>query len=360
MNAVEMTKRGTLAAIWCASVLLPGLGCLAAEGDVRAVEIFYGTDRGLLGADATGVRYGTSRGEVSYGVVNFELRNTAQNKEKRSGVAKIAATVVDPVPAKLLSTRHMRPNKFFATLRDPNRPGGPGELMLMVHGFKRDFETAAENAARLAYATGFQGRTILWSWPSQNSAAAYLTDRTSLRWSEDHLAGFVRGLVEKAGAHRLVLIAHSLGAQGLAFAMFEKIGAQAIRAWPLRANLVLLAPDIDLAIFQRDIVPGLVAANVPTTLYTSASDRAMIASTKVNGYPRVGDSSDQVYTFEGVETVDATRAYGSFLGHSYYRRSSKVTDDLHRLIVERQPASLRRGLVRVENEGATYWEFAAD
>lgn len=360
MNAVEMTKRGVLTAIWCASVLSPGVGCLAAESDVRAIEIFFGTDRGLLGADATGVRYGADRGEVSYGVASFELRKLTQSDESRSGVTKIAASAADPLRAKLLSTRHMRPNKFYATLRDPNRPGRPGELMLMVHGFKRNFETAAENAARLAHAAGFEGRTILWSWPSQNSAAAYLTDRTSLRWSEDHLADFVRGLVQKAGAHRLVLVAHSLGAQGLAFAMLDKIGAEAIRAWPLRANLVLLAPDIDLAIFRRDIAPGLVAANVPTTLYTSASDRAMIASTKVNGYPRVGDSSDRVYTFEGVETVDATRAYGSFLGHSYYRLSSKVADDLHLLIVERQPASLRQGLVRVEVDGATHWEFAAD
>lgn len=359
--SIESTSRPIIVAIWCASALLPGAGCLAAEsdaGDPRTIEIFYGTDRELLGADATGVRFGVERGKVSYGIVRFEMRSRASlDAEKRGEVAKIVAATNGAKEVQLILTRHMSPAKFFATLGDPDRSGRPDEIMLMVHGFKRDFDTAAKNAARLADITGFTGRVVLWSWPSQNNAAAYLTDRTSLRWSENHLAGFIQALVQETGVRRLVLVAHSLGAQGLSFALFEKIGAAAIRAWPVATSVVLLAPDIDLAIFRRDFVPGLIAANVPTTLYISASDRALIASSKVNGYPRVGDSSDGVHTFEGVETIDATRAFGSYLGHSYYRRSSTVADDLRALIVQRQPASLRPGLARVEINGAAYWEL---
>jgi esterase/lipase superfamily enzyme len=357
----ELIRKAIPVAIWCASALLPGYNCLAADsdtGDPHTIEIFYGTDRELLGADATGVRFGVERGKVSYGIVRFEMRSRASwGEEGRGEVAKIVAATNGAKEVQLILTRHMSPAKFFATLRDPDRSGRPDEIMLMVHGFKRDFDTAAENAARLASITGFPGRTVLWSWPSQDNPAAYLTDRTSLRWSENHLARFIQALVQETGMQQLVLVAHSLGAQGLSFALFEKIGAARIGAWPVKTNLVLLAPDIDLAIFRRDIVPGLVAANVPTTLYTSASDRALIASSKVNGYPRVGDSSDGVHTFEGVETVDATRAFGSYLGHSYYRRSSTVADDLRALIVQRQPASLRPGLARVEINGVTYWQL---
>jgi esterase/lipase superfamily enzyme len=333
----EPISRSIIVALGCASVLLSGSGCLAAEsdtGDPRTIEIFYGTDRELLGADATGVRFGVERGKVSYGIVRFEMRSRASWDEERGEAAKIVAATNGAKEVQLILTRHMSPA-----------------------GFKRDFDTAAENAARMADITGFTGRVVLWSWPSQNNAAAYLMDRTSLRWSENHLARFIQALVQESGVQRLVLVAHSLGAQGLSFALFEKIGAATIAAWPVAKHLVLLAPDIDLAIFRRDVVPGLVAAKVPTTLYTSASDRALIASTKVNGYPRVGDSSDGVHTFEGVETVDATRAFGSFLGHSYYRRSSTVADDLRALIVQRQPASLRPGLARVEINGVTYWQL---
>jgi len=356
----ESKRKALFVAIWCACTLLPGLDGLAADSDTgesRTIKIFYGTDRELLGADASGVLYGGGRGEMSYGLVSVELRTRESGLKQRDGVAMIAETATNSREARLTSTRHMRAGKFFATLRGVHRPARADEIMLMVHGFKRDFKTAAENAALLASITGFPGHTVLWSWPSQNNATAYLTDRTSLRWSENHLAGFIQALVKETGVQRLVLVAHSLGAQGLSSALFEKIGAATIGAWPVRTNLVLLAPDIDLAVFRRDIVPGLVTANVPTTLYTSASDRALIASTKVNGYPRVGDSSDGVHTFEGVETIDATRAFGSFLGHSYYRRSSTVADDLRRLIVEHKPASLRPGLTRIDVDSAVYWEL---
>ena len=118
---------------------------------------------------------------------------------------------------------------------------------------------------------------------------------------------------------------------------------------------MLLAPDIDLALFRRDLAPEIKAAGVPTTIYASANDWALITSSSVNGYPRAGDTSEGVPIFDGIDTIDASQVDGSGLGHSYYRRSLSVLDDLRQLIVARQPIAQRSGLTRKEQGDGVYW-----
>ena len=120
---------------------------------------------------------------------------------------------------------------------------------------------------------------------------------------------------------------------------------------------MLLAPDIDLGIFRRDIVPAINRVGIPTTIYASSEDLALQTSSTVNGYPRAGDSSDKVYTFPGIETIDATRVTQSFLGHSYYRRSFAVLDDLQLMIVRNKPISERPSLKRRRKSGRLYWKL---
>ena len=161
--------------------------------------------------------------------------------------------------------------------------------------------------------------------------------------------------MEVAGTTRLTLVAHSLGANGLTQALFTKIGVDRLNQWNVIDNLVLLAPDIDAAIFERDLVPAIEATQIPTTIYASATDWALITSSNVNGYPRAGDASEGVLTFNGVDTIDATQVATSGIGHSYYRRSLAVLDDLRQLIVGQTPIDQRPGLIRQENGKGLHW-----
>jgi len=327
------------------------LGTTVEPRESYLAQVFYGTDRALLESVDSVDRYGHKRGEVSYGLARLEVWPGATDAES-------AETSIDQATKILLiSTRPVPADEFFETLKSAALPGRRGEVFLFVHGFNRDFITSAQNSLQISDGIGFEGRTVFWSWPSRNSPSSYLTDRTSLRWSEKHLAQFITDLVEKGDTRRLTLVAHSLGAEGLTQALVEIIGVDQLARWHVIENLVLMAPDIDLAIFQRDIVPGLIAAGIPTTVYASAADWALITSTTVNGYPRAGDSSLGVFTFEGIDTIDATLARASFWGHSYYRRSFPVISDLRGLIVKHQPISTRPGLIRVEHDDSVYWEL---
>lgn len=327
------------------------LGTSVEPRESYSAQVFYGTDRALLEHEESVDRYGLERGEVSYGLASVEVWPDTVNADSIENSTDQATQTL------LKSTRPVPADEFFEALKNPALPGRRGEVFLFVHGFNRDFITTAENTMQISDGIGFQGRTVFWSWPSRNSSSSYLTDRTSLRWSEKHLARFITDLVEKADTRQLTLVAHSLGSEGLTQALVEIIGVEKLAGWNVIENLVLMAPDIDLAIFQRDIVPGLIAAGIPTTVYASAADWALITSTTVNGYPRAGDSSLGVFTFEGIDTIDATLARASFWGHSYYRRSFPVIGDLRGLIVKHQPISTRPGLIRVEHDDSVYWKL---
>lgn len=340
--------------------MLQGCASLVAETPseraIYPVQVLYATDRAPQESETGGADYGSKRGrKIHYGIATINVWPIEYEEEDSEGEAR--QILSQPVDTAFAQAQKLSREQFFQHLQDPAYAGQGERVMLFVHGFKRNFKAAAEHAALIAESIGFSGRMVLWSWPSLDNPAAYLTDRTTLLWSQKHLARFVTELAQRGKIERLVLVAHSLGAQALTHALFEEIGSDQLAAWNIIEQLVLLAPDIDLGIFRRDIVPAINQVGIPTTVYASATDLALITSSSLNGYPRAGDSSEKVYTFPGVDTIDATRVKQSFLGHSYYRRSYAVIDDLRLLIVDKQPIGQRPGLIQKRQKGNIYWKL---
>ena len=323
--------------------------------DTYPVQVYFGTDRAETTSDVPGLDFGPLRGGTSYGVVELEAYKATN--EDPSGETEQIEIVATPVETRFVQASSLNAEEFFTHLRGHDDTGVRGKILLFVHGFKRNFRTAAENVSLLTEGIGFDGRTVFWSWPSLDNPGGYLTDRTSLQWTQHHLARFIVDLVEKSDTRQLTLVAHSLGAEGLTQALVEIIGIEKLLEWGVIDNLVLLAPDIDLAIFRRDIAPALNQAGIPTTIYVSSTDFALITSSNVNGFTRVGDASEKVYSFSGIDTIDVTRVAKTGLRHSYYRRSPRVFEDLHRLIIQKQPADLRPGLKRSQKDGKVYWKI---
>ena len=340
--------------------LIHGCASIATEEpaprDIQPLQVFYASDRKPQKSDTGGADYGSKRGrQIHYGMATVNAWPIEYEEANSDG--EIRQLIGQPIATGFVRADELGRERFFQRLREPALAGKPGRIMLFVHGFKRNFRAAAEHAALIAEAIGFDGRTVFWTWPSLDSAAGYLTDRTSLMWSQKHLAQFITELVRLGETKQLVLLAHSLGTQGLTQALFEEIGAEQLAQWGIVERLVLLAPDIDLGMFRRDIVPAINRVGIPTTVYASSTDYALITSSRVNGYPRAGDSSEEVFTFQGIDTIDATQVTQSFLGHSYYRRSFAVIDDLHLMIVKNMPVHERPGLKRRIAKGGQYWKL---
>jgi esterase/lipase superfamily enzyme len=126
---------------------------------------------------------------------------------------------------------------------------------------------------------------------------------------------------------------------------------------PAVDEVILAAPDIDAEVFKRDIAPALAGTGRPITLYASSEDLALRASKTVHGYPRAGDSGRDLVVISGIETVDATTADTSFLGHSYIGSSRSVLSDMSYLIREGLRADRRHALDGVDSEHGRHWIF---
>jgi esterase/lipase superfamily enzyme len=93
------------------------------------------------------------------------------------------------------------------------------------------------------------------------------------------------------------------------------------------------------------------------TLYASSKDLALVASKKVHGYARAGDSGQGIIVVPGIETVDATQVDTSLLGHSYFADTQTVLADMFYLIRDGKRAGDRFGLRPVETQSGRHWEF---
>jgi len=93
------------------------------------------------------------------------------------------------------------------------------------------------------------------------------------------------------------------------------------------------------------------------TLYASSGDRALLASKAFHGYPRAGDSGEDLVIVPGVETVDASGTEGGVLGHSYFAEDRRIMEDIFGIVQTGQRADNRFGLQSVDTPKGRYWTF---
>jgi esterase/lipase superfamily enzyme len=240
----------------------------------------------------------------------------------------------------------------WAVAKSPGR-----KLMVFVHGYNVEFAEAARRVAQFATDLKFSGPVVLFSWPSQGDLTGYTVDETNAEWAQPHLVEVLNDLLDQSRAKKIYLIAHSMGARLLSRAYITltadrwMYGAGSVR------ELVLVAPDIDADLFRRDIAPRLAESGVHVTAYASSGDRALMASKAFHGYPRAGDSGDDLVIVPGVETVAATDTEGGLLGHSYFAEDRRIMEDIFALLQTGQRADNRFGLAPVDTEQGRYWTF---
>lgn len=222
------------------------------------------------------------------------------------------------------------------------------EALVFIHGFNVPFNDAAKRVAQLAYDLKFEGVPLLYSWPSAGQETAYLKDADTIIWTRAHLYQFLQTVVSDLGLQKVHLVAHSMGNRALLDVLASAEFETGDRSAGIH-QLVMAAPDVGAGIFKQ--LAERFSANVErATLYTSSKDLAIIASKKFNQTPRAGGTLTVV---DGVDTIDATAAKTSFLGHSYYGTS--ILDDLFDLIKHDLAPDNRFGLKK--NADPIYWKI---
>lgn len=327
------------------------------EEDYAVVRVLYATDRNHVADAKPAEAFGGARAALSYGYCEVSIPREHRLGELEAPSIWRLEFREDPARhVVLLSAVVLPKDDFFRALAARIAASEGGSAFLFVHGYNVSFAEAARRTAQISYDLAFDGAPVFYSWPSQGKTQAYTVDEQNIEWSQANLRGFLEDFFTRSQAQNVYLIAHSMGNRALTRAVAALMHDQPA----LRARLkevILTAPDIDAAVFSRDIAPALAAAGRPITLYASSQDLALRASKQVHGYPRAGDAGPGLIVVPGIETIDASQVDTSLLGHSYFAEASSVLSDIYYLIRDGERADRRFGLRRVEGTAGAHWEF---
>ena len=322
------------------------------------VEIMYGTDRNVSGDSEVKSFYGEERGEMNYGIARVAIRiDKSKSPFADYSIWNMRLKGSTSKSAELVKIDPLNREGFLSSVSERIKASSDKSALVYTHGYARTFERGARTMGRLVYELRYEGIPVLYSWPSKGSAGAYLGDRTTIEWSAPNFYKFLRDLSLNTKVETIHVVAHSMGNQAFLKALMKLLEESEItKNWKF-GEIVLVAPDVDRAIFERDIAPVIVQAKSRITLYVSDIDVPLQASRKVNLYPRVGDASIEPVIINGIETIDASEAASLITGHTYYRESPEVLADQYYLINQRKAADQRPTLEAVDSAAGRYWKI---
>ena len=224
------------------------------------------------------------------------------------------------------------------------------DVLVFVHGFNVDFESAMLRTGQLSYDLALGVPAILFSWPSQRSTTAYLADQDSASFAGPHLASFLSDLAKVPHLGNVNLIAHGLGARVAIEALRSMQREDAAR--PVAKNLILVSPDVDRGLFAATVTN--IRKNVERiTVYASRNDAVLKTATSIAGSPRVGDGSAGIFVSPSVDTIDVSSRDSGVLGYGL----ESPLRDIFAILRTDSPPSARPNLRSATTGGGQYWIY---
>lgn len=324
------------------------------KANATLVEVLFGTDRLPTGLTDPNRYFGTASGEFSYGISYVSIPSVHERGVlERPSLWRLEFRENPKKHFVLERVESQSHPSFFKGLQNRLANSNKDRLLVFVHGFNTSFADAALRTAQLSFDLEFQGVPVLYSWPTLESEdpRAYAADEATIQISGVRLANFLDEILNRTGAKEVFLVAHSMGNQALANAFIQIVDRSANARQRIK-ELVLIAPDIDRAVFTEVIAPKLASAGAPVTLYASRDDLALVLSRGLRGGKvRLGDLLNGPFLASYIDTIDASGTDTSLAKHSYY-----MTQDLFYLINYRYRAD-KRYLVRVPVGDKNMWRI---
>jgi len=229
-----------------------------------------------------------------------------------------AKTEVDPNTQFLVTNEIQYPTKqaFQAAIKTALRqmPAAQQEALIYVHGFNNTFDEGLLRIAQLSDDFGIKGLALHYSWPSAGSPFGYEYDKDSITYARDGLEDLINR-VHAAGARRIILVGHSMGAQLVVEALRQMDIAKPNSAAKIVSGVILISPDIDAEVFRSEIA-RIKRLPEPFVLFVSRRDRVLQVSGLLTGQrERLGNLPN--YTSFGdlkLTVLDVTN-FSSGLGH---------------------------------------------
>ena len=329
------------------------LGTATAAGAVCLVI------NGHASIEKRGVTYTGDRGLLTRGVCDVTIPDDHQKGTvERPSLLRFEFREDQQKHIVLSSAIELPKDEFQQRLSETVASSVDRDLLVFIHGYNVDFQSAVRRTAQISVDLPFEGVPVCYSWPSQAKLLGYSIDENNAQWTVAHLKEFLLELATESGAQSINVVAHSMGNRALTAAMQQIQLEQSPSSPPMFDRLVLAAPDVDADLFRKDLASPLAQMANHVTLYASSDDQALIASKRVHGYPRAGESGRNLVVMPGIETIDVSGIDLSLLGHSYYGDNESMLRDLYQVVRSRLHASKRGSLIPRQTGNLVYWQLA--
>ncbi|MBI3793054.1 MAG: alpha/beta hydrolase [Gemmatimonadetes bacterium] len=332
----------------------------ALDTGAMRVPIFVVTLRRPVTSDRPGDRFGGDDADsLQYAVAQVNVPGYAvrrQGETPRPPATRVSRFWYRPDSSRDMYVRDLAPSDqaaFIKAVGDALAGTASRSLLLFVHGYNVAFDDAAIRAAQVAADTDLDGVVVIFDWPSAGAMSSYVRDQQAARNAGFHFARFLKEFPAAVEADRTLLVAHSMGSEVVSRAV-TVLGDSV----PTLTHAVFAAPDVDARVFRREVLPRLAPKARRVTVYASNEDEALRASRVLNGVWRLGLGGDSLVVLKDMDTIDATRVRGDFLGHTLFINGS-VLADLHELLANDRAPGERR-LLPIKRDSLTFWRFRSE
>jgi esterase/lipase superfamily enzyme len=253
-------------------------------------------------------------------------------------------------------------------------------LLVLVYGFKDNFELTATKAAYFAYLLDVDTPVLLLDWPGDQPVTpwGYKKAQKFAAASGPYFGELLARIIREVKPGKLWIESSSMGCQVVCDA-FEWMYLQEDLSDPETeiSNVVMVAPDVSEDEFDNKFKNEMEALTGELTTYVSSNDQALLMAEVIDWEKKVGRQGYKAESYDQFEEakdllylkslspgkvsmVDMSRVNRASYGHGYDLEIPEFYDDFYMRIFE-VPAHNNRRLYLIKvSENVDYWIMRGD
>lgn len=344
------------------------------DGEYRIIKVFYATDRKIkeqngelyfkpeLGEDLT---MGTLNARIDPALKIGKMLPKSLRRRGMVGVQEI---------------EKLNDDAFIKSLSEAIEKSPHKSLLVLIYGFKDNFELTATKAAYFAYLLDVDTPVLLFDWPGDQSVApwGYNKARELATASGPQLGKLLAKITREVKPEKLWIESSSLGCQVVcdAFEWMYQHNDLADADEEI-SHVVMSAPDVSEDEFDVKFKDEMAALTEKLTTYVSSDDDALLLAEIINREKKLGLQKSKIEDHEQFEEakdllylkslapdkisiVDVTPINRASYGHGYDLEVPEVYDDFYMRIFEVPSHNNRRLYLVNVRENIDYWIMRGD
>jgi esterase/lipase superfamily enzyme len=340
------------------------------EGRYRVVSVFYATSRKRDASNKSSVYFtnsisdSTTTGELDIRIdPRLKIEKMLPRRLERMGVIGIQSISAEQAGV------------FMKKLKSAVSDSPHKSLLVMIFGYKDDFESTAIKAAYFAYLLDINTPVLLFDWPGDQGVnpLGYEEARRLAVRSGPQLGELLARISEEIKPEKLWIQASSLGCQVVCDAIQHMQEYDFVTDSELEVDhIVLAAPDVSQNEFDKEFKDNLENVSRKVTAYVSSDDEALLISGMLNADPRLGRQRMRIKEPAEMEemkellylksldpdkftVIDVTPINRSSFKHGYYLECPEFFDDCYMRLFGTSPGSNRRLYLLKTKDRTDYW-----